>query len=124
MPIGNQTSQCFALYYLDVLDRIIKEKYQIKFYSRYVDDGILICNDKKKLQTIIKEIIKTCDKLELSINKKKTRIYKLSNGFTYLGFRFLLLDNGKIIMKIPNKKKKRIIRYIKALNNYMFYKKM
>ncbi len=27
LPMGNQTSQWFALYYLDGLDRLIKEKY-------------------------------------------------------------------------------------------------
>lgn len=26
LPIGNQTSQCFALYYLDEIDRLNKEK--------------------------------------------------------------------------------------------------
>ena len=30
VPLGNQTSQCFALYYLDGFDRIIKEKYRTK----------------------------------------------------------------------------------------------
>ena len=42
LPIGNQTSQWFALYYPDPMDRIIKEKMHIKYYVRYMDDGILI----------------------------------------------------------------------------------
>ena len=33
VPLGNQTSQCFALYYLDNFDRVIKEKYRIQLLS-------------------------------------------------------------------------------------------
>ncbi len=36
IPLGNQTSQWFAIYYLDSLDRFIKEKLKIKYYSRYI----------------------------------------------------------------------------------------
>ena len=42
LPMGNQSSQWFALYYLDRIDRIIKEKYKIKYYTRYMDDLILL----------------------------------------------------------------------------------
>jgi len=42
LPMGNQTSQWFALYYLDKVDRIIKERYRIKRYTRYMDDLVLI----------------------------------------------------------------------------------
>lgn len=37
LPIGNQTSQWFGLYYLDEIDRLIKEKLRIKYYVRYMD---------------------------------------------------------------------------------------
>ena len=47
--LGNQTSQWFALYYLDPMDRIIKEKMHIKYYVRYMDDGILIHESKEVL---------------------------------------------------------------------------
>lgn len=49
LPLGNQTSQWFALYYLDGFDRLIKEKLQIRYYSRYMDDCVLIHADKKYL---------------------------------------------------------------------------
>lgn len=38
IPIGNQTSQLFALLYLDGLDHFVKEKLGIKYYGRYMDD--------------------------------------------------------------------------------------
>ena len=33
IPMGNQTSQWFALFYLDPLDRLVKEKLRIKYYT-------------------------------------------------------------------------------------------
>jgi hypothetical protein len=33
VPLGNQTSQWFALYYLDPLDRLIKERLHIRHLS-------------------------------------------------------------------------------------------
>ncbi len=47
VPLGNQTSSWFALYYLDGLDRLIKEKLQIRYYTRYMDDEILIYSDNE-----------------------------------------------------------------------------
>ena len=38
LPLGNQSSQWFAIFYLNSLDRFIKEKLQIKGYIRYMDD--------------------------------------------------------------------------------------
>ena len=38
IPMGNQTSQWFALYYLDGMDRLVKEKHRIRHYTRYMDD--------------------------------------------------------------------------------------
>ncbi len=138
LPIGNQTSQCFALYYLDGIDRLIKGKYQMKYYSRYMDDGIIICESKDKVRSLLNDITKECEIIGLKLNETKTRIYKLKEGFTYLGFRYMILSNGKILMKIPKAKKQRIKRYLKTLddtkdrivfykdyllkgNNYMFY---
>ncbi len=40
--MGNQSSQCFALLYLDRIDRFIKEKLHVKFYVRYMDDMLLL----------------------------------------------------------------------------------
>lgn len=50
VPMGNQSSQWFALYYLDRLDRFIKERLKVKYYVRYMDDGVLIHHDKEFLK--------------------------------------------------------------------------
>jgi RNA-directed DNA polymerase len=115
LPLGNQTSQWFALYYLDHLDRTIKEKYRIKYYSRYMDDGIIISDDLellKKLNVTLKEEL---EEVKLTMNEKKNHISSIKQGVTYLGFTYHLNENGKLIVKMASKKKKRLIRY---LNKY------
>lgn len=37
------------IYYLAGLDRLIKERLRIKYYSRYMDDGIILHNDRDYL---------------------------------------------------------------------------
>lgn len=58
IPIGNQTSQWFAVMYLSGLDHFIKEKLGIRYYGRYMDDFYLIHEDKAYLQCCRREIEK------------------------------------------------------------------
>ena len=53
LPMGNQSSQWFALYYLDGVDRMIKERYRICYYTRYMDDLVLVHEDKAYLRSIL-----------------------------------------------------------------------
>lgn len=113
LPLGNQTSQCFALYYLDAFDRIIKERYRIRYYSRYMDDGVIICEDKNKLQRLNAELLSYLNSIRLEINQKKNKIYPLSQGITYLGFRYFIGSSGKVIVRMAKDKKRRLVRHIK-----------
>ena len=112
VPLGNQTSQCFALYYLDGFDRIIKEKYRIKYYSRYMDDGVIISNDKTLLSNLNIELKEVIHDLKLEFNEDKNNIFPIKQGITYLGFIYRLTVNGKLIVKMARKKKKRLIRHL------------
>lgn len=78
------TSQVFALFYLNDLDHFIKEKLKIKYYVRYQDDFILLHNSKQYLKYCLKEIEEFLKKEKLELNKK-TRIYKNTNNFIFLG---------------------------------------
>jgi hypothetical protein len=117
LPMGNQTSQIFAIFYLDALDRLIKEEFQIKYYSRYMDDLIIIHEDKAFLQSLLREIEIFCNvELHLELNQKKTQIVTLKQGFTYLGWKFSLSDSGKVIQRLTNQNKKRLKQKLKLLN--------
>lgn len=85
IPIGNQTSQWFAVMYLSGLDHFIKEKLGIRYYGRYMDDFYLIHEDKAYLQYCRREIEKYVAGLGLKLNNK-TNIFPLRNGIDFLGF--------------------------------------
>lgn len=113
IPLGNQTSCWFASWYLDGLDRLIKEKLGIKYYSRYMDDGILVHHDKKYLKECLVKMERFInDKRKLCFNQK-TQIVPLSQGVDYLGFHFYLTDTGKVVRKLRMSNKKRIKRKLK-----------
>lgn len=115
LPLGNQSSQWFALFYLNGIDRLIKEKLRIKGYIRYMDDMILIHNDKKYLQKCLFEIRKACkEKLDLELNHK-TQIGKVKNGIDFLGYRHILNSRGGIIRKLRVSSKQRMKRHLKIM---------
>ncbi len=116
LPIGNQTSQWFGLYYLDEIDRLVKEKLRIKYYVRYMDDLILVHNDKEYLKFCKKEIEKCANNnLRLELNNK-TQIVNLKNGIDFLGFRHILNENGKVIKLLRGQAKIRLKRNMKVLS--------
>ena len=49
LPIGSYYSQWFSNWYLQDLDHYIKEELRVPLYVRYVDDMVLMGNNKRKL---------------------------------------------------------------------------
>ena len=122
LPIGNMSSQILAIVYLNELDHFIKEKLHIKNYIRYMDDGILLHEDKEYLKYCLKEITEIIHKYKLELNNK-TKIYSSNIGFEFLGF-YYFIKNNKLIMKVSNKTKKRFKRKVKNMNNLVKNNKM
>lgn len=123
LPIGNETSQLLAIYYLNELDHYIKEQLHIKYYLRYMDDFILIHHDKEYLKKCLNLINKKLSYLKLSLNKK-TQIYNLKSGVNFLGYKFIL-KNKKLVILLNNQTRKKIKRKLRKArkNNINFYKK-
>lgn len=118
IPIGNHTSQWFAILYLSGMDHFIKERLGIKFYGRYMDDFYLIHEDKEYLQYCLQEIRKIVGDLGLELNHK-TAIFPLSQGIDFLGFRTYLTDTGKVVRKIRSESKNRIRRKLKKFRGLL-----
>lgn len=114
IPIGNQTSQLFALLYLNCLDHHIKEKLRIKYYGRYMDDFYLIHSNKEYLKQCLKEITEIITGLGLKLNKK-TQIFPIANGIDFLGFHTYITDTGKVIRKVRAKSKNNARRKLKRM---------
>lgn len=115
LPIGNLTSQLFAVYYLSDLDHFIKENLKIKHYIRYVDDFTLLHHDKDYLRFCKEQIINQLAGIELKLNQK-SQVFSLRQGVDFLGFKSYLTPTGKVVRKIRRASVKRIKRKIKFFN--------
>jgi retron-type reverse transcriptase len=87
IPIGNLTSQLFANVYLNELDQFMKRNMQIRYYIRYMDDFLVLNNNKKKLHALKVSIKHFLDKkLRLTLHPKKATISPIQNGIDFLGY--------------------------------------
>lgn len=117
LGLGSQVSQLLALFYLDELDHIIKEKLHIKVYTRYMDDFILVSDSKEELLKAKKLIEEHLTGIGLELNGK-TVLQRLKYGIMYLHWKYIITDTGKVLMQ-PDKKRctkrrRKIKRLIKA----------
>lgn len=97
--LGSQVSQLVELAVLDDFDHWAKERLRVKHYIRYMDDFVIIHEDKAVLQRWLKEIVKKLAELGLTLNSK-TSIYPLRQGVTMLKWRFLLTERGKVLRRM------------------------
>ncbi len=113
--IGNQTSQAFGLIYLYKFNHYLKERLHLKCVINYMDDFIIIHEDKDYLKLCLKQIRQYLfNNLKLELNEKKTRIDSIKNGIDFLGYRFII-KNSKVIMKLRNRVKKNFKKKVKYL---------
>ena len=103
LGLGSQVSQLLALFYLDELDHIIKEKLKIEVYTRYMDDFILISESKDKLLEAREVIEAYLAGICLELNEK-TVLQRLQYGVMYLHWKFVITGGGKVLM-LPDRKR-------------------
>lgn len=97
MGLGSQITQITQLAVPDIIDHLIKERYHIRYYIRYMDDFILIHEDMEHLKRCRDEIRVQLAALGLRVSEKKTKIFPLTQGIKFLGFKFRLTETGKVI---------------------------
>lgn len=112
IPIGNLTSQLFANIYLNELDQFIKHQLKMKWYARYMDDFLIIHNDKKYLWEL-KNTIETFlrDELRLQVHPDKIYLDNVKNGVPFVGYRIFydhVTIKGKTLQRMRRKYRKRL----------------
>lgn len=113
LGLGSQITQLVQLVVLSDLDHKIKERLGIAYYSRYMDDLVLIHPSKKHLQKCLTIIEEELLRLGLTLNEDKTKLFPIKQGIKFLGFKFELARTGKVLMFLPKQgitKAKRKIR--------------
>lgn len=113
---GNYTSQFFANIYLNELDQFVKHTLKIRYYTRYMDDFIILAKTKKDC-IYIKKCVEDFlhNKLHLDLNDK-SRYYPYAMGVNFCGYRIFTTHR---LLRLDSKKK--IKKKIKHWN--MLYKK-
>lgn len=108
LPIGNYSSQFLANLYLNELDQFVKRKLKAKGYVRYVDDFILLNQDRNKLKQWHQEIDDFLIKeLNLKLNHAKTKIQSTQKGIDFLGY-FIKPDYVLVRRRVVRRAKDRI----------------
>ena len=86
LPIGNLTSQIFANFYMNQFDHFIKQECAMKYYCRYVDDFVLMHQDKQLLISLIPKIRDFLKKtLKLTLHPKKIYFQHVGKGVSFIG---------------------------------------
>ena len=101
MPIGNLTSQLFANVYLSELDHFVKEECGVKYYIRYMDDFVILYDDKRVLKNLLESVdyyLRVALRLRLN---GKTQIFPVGpRPIDFLGYRiwpkYRLLRKGNL----------------------------
>ena len=111
LPIGNYTSQFFANVYLNELDQFVKHRLKCRYYLRYVDDLVLLGNDRNELQvweTAIKEFLTA--RLRLELNRNVRRLASIHTGCNFLGY-IVRPTHLTVRRRVVNNLKTKIIQY-------------
>jgi RNA-directed DNA polymerase len=114
LPIGNLTSQVLGNLYLNDLDHSITDTLGLKAYIRYVDDMVLLSDDKTLLWSALAQIKQKLAEDHLVLHPRKIYITPTRCGLDFLGYRvyprFIQLrhDNGYHFVR---RFKKRILAY-------------
>lgn len=112
---GSQLIQIAGIAVLDELDHFIKEQLHGKLYIRYMDDFLIISDDKAYLECCVEAVGKKLKERHFTLNPKKTRIYELKEGIEFLGFHFYLTETGKVLMILRPKNVKRERKKLRRL---------
>ncbi|MGR9108907.1 MAG: reverse transcriptase/maturase family protein [Gammaproteobacteria bacterium] len=87
LPIGALTSQYFANYYLDGLDRLITEELGGKSHVRYMDDSIWSGGSKEHAKDSLSRVRDFLDCERALCLKPPVQINRSAHGVTFCGLR-------------------------------------
>ena len=107
---GSQIIQIAGISVLDGIDHYIKERLRIKHYLRYMDDMLIVGNNRTELEQIWKDVDKRLQEIGFELHPTKTRIIPIRDGIMFLGFEYRLTETGKVIMSIDPTRVKAIRR--------------
>ncbi|RHU89536.1 hypothetical protein DXC27_04280 [Ruminococcus sp. OM08-7] len=108
IPIGGGLSHMLGNMYLDPLDQFCKRVLGIKRYIRYMDDIIILDNDKERLKEYGRRMTQFLEeRLHLNFNNK-TALRPVRDGCEFVGF--VIYNDHVILRKSTTLRMKRTLR--------------
>lgn len=111
--LGSQISQDMALVVPNPVDHLLKDVLRCKRNIRFMDDGIIYHRSKDFLRMVAEKTRTAFEAMGFELNLKKTHIFKLSKGFTYLKIKYQVTDTGRVIRRIAHESVVRMRRKLK-----------
>ncbi len=102
LPIGSLTSQYFANYYLDDLDRLLNKLPEVLAHVRYMDDIVWWCDDKQQVKQVLQQVQDWLHQQRQLRIKSTWQIQRSEQGIRFCGYRIL---PGVIRMSIRRKRR-------------------
>jgi len=127
LPIGNLTSQLFGNVYLNDFDHFAKRYLECKYYGRYVDDIVIVHENKEYLKSIIPVIRKYLkENLFLELHPRKIYFQHFSKGVSFLGavikpYRIYIKNRtkGNFYKKIQQLDTMTASKFLASVNSYL-----
>lgn len=111
IPIGGGLSHMLGNMYLDPLDQFCKRALGIKRYIRYMDDIIILDNDKERLREYGRRMARFLEeRLHLNFNNK-TALRPVRVGCEFVGY--VIYDDHVILRKSTTLRMKRRLREVR-----------
>ena len=119
LGLGSQVSQIAAIALPNKIDHYIKDVLRMKFYERYMDDGLIISRSKEKLRECLAALRRLCAEHGIKLNEKKTQIIKLTRGFTFLKVRFRYGKTGAVVRRASYKSVRQMRKKLKIFRRWV-----
>ena len=88
--LGSQVSQVMALSAPNRIDHLMKDVLGIHEMIRYMDDGVMLHQDREFLVRVLEALREAVKKAGLRLNEKKTRISHIRHGLSFMKVRYHL----------------------------------
>ena len=99
LGLGSEPNQICAVAHPNRIDHYVVEMLRPESCGRYMDDFYLIHESKDYLQVCLLLMERKCAELGIELNPRKTRVVKLTRGFTWLKKRIFYAEAGRIVVK-------------------------
>lgn len=103
ISIGLRSSQGLGnLLLSEFLDHYLKDRYGVRYFYRYCDDGVILASTKENLWLIRDIVHKLLSRVELKV-KSNERIFPISDGIDFLGYVIYSSEHVELRKRIKKK---------------------